>query len=194
MFEDKHSSTPNDQAKVFSEPSFSAISYLESALSKDDALRSATSLLSNLEALSRNLTLQVDSLVEDMLRVGPRLTYDMDILRQDSETCAHQIDSARPLITEIKNSGGTAADLQMLQDVRDKMECVLQTLEEANAWIRGPQKIDKEIGFLLEAGDKHRAMERIEHMRNLSGVWKDTSAAASANAAVQRWCTHPLLR
>lgn len=172
---------------TFANEAFSPAAYLDAELATEDTLDAASRLLASLEVSTRTCNTQLSDLVDSMLRSGPRLSYELDLLQSETTSFSQRVMSQQGAIDAISESGDAIAELQGLEEVKAKMEEVVHVFVDAQEWISNPANADEEIQFLVESGETERAKTRVEHMRRLAGLWKGTAVQRSANDALARW-------
>lgn len=190
--------------ETFSDPDLVSHGYLDTALeqynplTQQAELHSATSqLLSQLDHASQELTWKLESTMSELCKSGPRLNYEVELLRSGvaglvsdieeveegerknkSANSENDKDSSKDSSNN-ENSEATMAmrRLQQLEKVRHKMQEVEAVLREAQQMDQpeGEQAITSEIILLVDAGDLEGAVKKVERLAELVPVWKGTA-------------------
>ncbi|KAI5817352.1 hypothetical protein BZA77DRAFT_310440 [Pyronema omphalodes] len=181
-----------------------AISLSASALPLSDLSSSTTTLLSTLShQLSRLLT-TLSSLTDDLLRLSPRLSYSIDLLRSDVLSLAEELNG--PIAAMVAGSGKKPEGLErleMLVKVRQRVEEVVAVFGRAMDWsLEVPEDVSQssqtsgkdkgkkdfvgEVVYLLASGDVKGAREKVEALRLLASVFEGTVEGPARVAVVEK--------
>ena len=151
-----------------------------------ETIRSTQALLVDLEVASTACTNQLDNLIDEMIRVAPRLGYDVELLRGDLHTVSEQVVKAEPRRRSLAEAGGSA--LQVLDEcdvVKTKLLKVREVLDAAKAW-SPPARCEDDVRVYVEMKQWASASEAIVSYEKLLRVWRGTSGFDERDAALGR--------
>ncbi|VVT55409.1 uncharacterized protein SAPINGB_P004582 [Magnusiomyces paraingens] len=174
--------------KKFSDPDLAAHAYLDLSFQKYNPMTQqaelhsqSSQLLSQLDHATEELTWNLETIMNELKKSGPRLTYQIELLRTGVSGLVSDIEEiASPQIETIKKTrevdteqDQTVARLQQLETVRKKMCQVETVLKEAREF--DEEVLTKEVSRLIDEGDMESALQKVEHAAELIQVWKGTS-------------------
>lgn len=174
-----------DVLETFSDPNLVSHGYLDTALERYNPLtqqaelHSATSqLLSQLDHASQELTWKLEETMTDLLKSGPRLNYEVELLRSGVAGLVSDIDEVsekRVEPTESSKASEAMRRLEQLERVRSKMQEVEAVLREAEILFSDEQAATNEVITLIDNKDVEGALKKVERLAELVQVWKGTS-------------------
>lgn len=179
---------------TFSSDSHDPITYLNDRLaavggvarSLDDSIRSTQSLIAELESASLACTTQLDALIDDMIRVAPRLGYDVELLRGDAHAVQQQVRAVEPRRQALHAAGGEAlVVLDECDAVKLQLLKVKEALDGAKAW-QPAAKCEEEVRAFVEARQWAAASSAVVAYENLLRVWRATSGHDERAQALDR--------
>ncbi|TGZ85383.1 hypothetical protein EX30DRAFT_337748 [Ascodesmis nigricans] len=159
----------------------------------------ATTLLSTLDVSTQRLLAQLQTITDEILRIAPRLGYEVDLLRSDAVALAEELDAMR---VDVPEPDGLTR-LQMLSRVRERVEEVVKVFGDAMDWrlegegdgdgngdgegngMKRGQNPEEEIGYLIASGEVEKARERVGRLRLLAGVFEGTVEGPARMAVVE---------
>lgn len=165
-----------------------------------------TTLLSTLDVHTQHLLTHLQTLSDEILRLTPRLGYEIDVLRSDAEGLKEVVEKANDgetgLRRVIEDEPEGLKKLMMLSKVRERVEEVVKVFGEAMEWRvegddgggEGSEGKDKksqgknpaeEVGFLIAAGELEKAKEKVERLRKLASVFQGTVEGPARVAVVE---------
>lgn len=141
----------------------------------------ASTLLSQLDHHSQELTWKLEGLTGELLRASTKVSYVIEILRSDVAGLVSEVDEvAGPKVQRLKdieNQNDTIKKLQMLVKVKERMVSVRKVFEEAKAF--NEQELSATVDKLIENESYDTAVEKINHAHKLAEVWKGTNVYSS---------------
>lgn len=181
---------PTDQIlKKFSNPNLAAHAFLDvtlqnfNPLTQQAELHSQSSqLLSQLDHATEELTWKLEDLMNDLKKSGPRLTYQIELLRSSVSGLVTDIEEASsPKIQAIKKvreadtgeDGNTVARLQQLETVRQRMKQTEKLLKDAQSF--DELTLGNNVAKLIEENNIEGALKEVEEAAVLIQIWKGTS-------------------
>lgn len=169
-----------------------------------------TTLLSTLDVHTQRLLTHLQTLSDEILRLAPRLGYEIDVLRSDAEGLKEVVEKANNeetgLGTVIGNEPDGLKKLMMLATIRERVEEVVKVFGEAMEWrVDGDDAAEnaggegsggkntksqgknpaEEVGFLIAAGELDKAKEKVERLRKLASVFQGTVEGPARVAVVE---------
>ncbi|CCX34909.1 Similar to hypothetical protein [Tuber melanosporum Mel28]; acc. no. XP_002835998 [Pyronema omphalodes CBS 100304] len=174
-----------------------ATSLSASALPLSDLSSSTTTLLSTLSHQLTRLLTTLSSLTDDLLRLSPRLSYSIDLLRSDVLSLAEELNG--PIAATVAGSGHRPEGLERLEisgggfwgamdwslDVPEGSQS-LQSSQTLSSKDKGKKDVVGEVVYLLAAGDVKGAREKVEGLRLLASVFEGTVEGPARVAVVER--------
>jgi hypothetical protein len=152
-----------------------------------------TTLLSTLDYHTNRLLTTLTTLTDEILRVSPRLVYEVDLLRSDVTTLGDNLSTTvkREVANAERVKPGGLERLEMLARVRERVEEVVRVFGEAMKWDVGGggeegKDLAGEVLYLLAAGEVKKAEEKVEELRLLAGVFEGTVEGPARFAVVGR--------
>lgn len=179
----------------FSDPDLAAHAYLDVTLRRHNPLTQqaelhsqSAQLLSQLDHATEELTWRLEALMAELKRSGPRLAYQLELLRSGvAGLVADVADVAAPHVAGIGRARARdqAADqavarLQQLETVRRRMGQARAVLQEVQAFDEAA--LAAEVARLVddeEDRDLEAALRVVERAAELLQVWKGTSVYAA---------------
>ncbi|KAA8910652.1 hypothetical protein TRICI_004086 [Trichomonascus ciferrii] len=141
----------------------------------------ASTLLSQLDHHSQELTWQLEGLTGELLRASTKVNYVIEILRSDVAGLVSEVDEvAGPKVQRLKdieNQNDTIKKLQMLVKVKERMLSVRKVFEEAKSF--NEQELSATVDKLIENESYDSAIEKINRAQGLVEVWKGTNVYSS---------------
>lgn len=174
----------------FAETTHVPTSYINSTLSAvgtQAQISDATNqLLHDLESASTKASAKLSSLVDDMLRMAPRLGYEVEVLRGDLQNMKKVVEDIEPKRVALSDKGeATIAKLKMLDTVKAQMEETGKVFEEAKAW-NPPNCIEQPLNLLIANKEWAQTSKQIVKYEGLLQVWRGTSEYAKRKAVVDK--------
>lgn len=169
--------------EIFSDPDLVSHGYIDTALDKFNPLtqqaelHSATSqLLSELDHASQELTWELEETMNVLRKSGPRLSYEVELLRSGVAGLATDLEevSKDDTMKKSKNQDDKNMEkLEQLETVRLKMKEVEAVFLEAQKF--NPTEEERKIVLLIDNGDIEGAIKSVERLSELIQIWKGTS-------------------
>ncbi|KAG0243843.1 hypothetical protein BGX31_010167 [Mortierella sp. GBA43] len=133
----------------------------------------ATTQLTKLHLLAGQTSAALASTTQDMVKLLPRLTYELDQLRQETKTLQEGIRIVRNDINSVDSADTTLAldRLKYLDLVKTRMESTHAALREAENW----RNLEAEANDILAKGDFTRAATRLSEAERSLVVYKNTN-------------------
>lgn len=180
--------TTKELLEIFSNPDLVSHGYLDTSLegynplTQQAELHSATSqLLSELDHASQELTWELEDTMSTLKKSGPRLNYEVELLRSGVAGLVSDLDEATA--DGMATTGNDGSDdqavnesmtrLQQLEQVRQRMKKVEQVFNQALKFNQTEE--ERKVVLLLDNGDIEGAIKRIEELSDLIQVWKGTN-------------------
>ncbi|KAG0000952.1 hypothetical protein BGZ79_005273 [Entomortierella chlamydospora] len=152
-----------------------SISTAESTSKSQNAIltQHATSQLTKLHLLAGQTTAVLSATTQDMVKLLPRLTHELDQLRQETKTLQEGIRLVRGDINSVEPSDTTQAldRLKYLDLVKTRMEATHSALREAENW----RNLEAEAKDIFAKGDFTRAATRLSEAEKSLVVYKNTN-------------------
>ena len=151
--------------------------WLADQLDGADSLSSLDSQLSQLsnqlDAAAADTTAQSDRSIDEIARSVPRLTYDLQLMREHALLLRFTLDGIR------KRSGASTADesttkvmerLRQLDTVKSRMESTRDVLREAESW----STLDSEVTSMISEQAYGKAADRLAEAARSMVVFQNT--------------------
>ncbi|KAF9919710.1 hypothetical protein FBU30_010641 [Linnemannia zychae] len=166
------STTP--PSSVQSQPSSEAAKGAAASKSQTTLLtQHATTHLTKLHLLASQTSAALSSTTQDMVKLLPRLTHELDQLRQETRTLQEGIRLVRGDISTVDSDDTVKAldRLKYLDLVKTRMEATHAALREAENW----RNLEAEATDILAKGDFTRAATRLSEAERSLIVYKNTN-------------------
>ncbi|KAG0377333.1 hypothetical protein BGX24_006309 [Mortierella sp. AD032] len=133
----------------------------------------ATTHLTKLHLLASQTSAALSSTTQDMVKLLPRLTHELDQLRQETRTLQEGIRLVRGDINTVDSNDTVQAldRLKYLDLVKTRMEATHSALREAENW----RNLESEAKDILAKGDFTRAAMRLSEAERSLVVYKNTN-------------------
>ncbi|KAF9138995.1 hypothetical protein BGX30_008484 [Mortierella sp. GBA39] len=133
----------------------------------------ATTHLTKLHLLAGQTSAALSSTTQDMVKLLPRLTHELDQLRQETRTLQEGIRLVRGDINTVDSNDTVQAldRLKYLDLVKTRMEATHSALREAENW----RNLEAEAKDILAKGDFTRAATRLSEAERSLVVYKNTN-------------------
>ncbi|KAF9340367.1 hypothetical protein BGZ91_002416 [Linnemannia elongata] len=133
----------------------------------------ATTHLTKLHLLAGQTSAALSSTTQDMVKLLPRLTHELDQLRQETRTLQEGIRLVRGDINSVDSNDTVQAldRLKYLDLVKTRMEATHSALREAENW----RNLEAEAKDILAKGDFTRAATRLSEAERSLVVYKNTN-------------------
>ncbi|KAF8942304.1 hypothetical protein BGZ47_006630 [Haplosporangium gracile] len=133
----------------------------------------ATTHLTKLHLLAGQTSAALSSITQDMVKLLPRLTHELDQLRQETRTLQEGIRLVRGDINTVDSNDTVQAldRLKYLDLVKTRMEATHSALREAENW----RNLEAEAKEILAKGDFTRAATRLSEAERSLVVYKNTN-------------------
>ncbi|KAG0286068.1 hypothetical protein BGZ96_009783 [Linnemannia gamsii] len=133
----------------------------------------ATTHLTKLHLLAGQTSAALSSTTQDMVKLLPRLTHELDQLRQETRTLQEGIRLVRGDINTVDSNDTIQAldRLKYLDLVKTRMEATHSALREAENW----RNLEAEAKDILAKGDFTRAATRLSEAERSLVVYKNTN-------------------
>ncbi|KAF9949674.1 hypothetical protein BGZ65_007148, partial [Modicella reniformis] len=133
----------------------------------------ATTHLTKLHILASQTSNALTATTQDMVKLLPRLTHELDQLRQETKTLQEGIRLVRNDINSVDSADTTQAldRLKYLDLVKTRMEATHAALREAENW----RNLEAEANDILAKGDFTRAATRLSEAERSLVVYKNTN-------------------
>ncbi|KAF9902457.1 hypothetical protein EC991_004874 [Linnemannia zychae] len=133
----------------------------------------ATTHLTKLHLLASQTSAALSSTTQDMVKLLPRLTHELDQLRQETRTLQEGIRLVRGDINTVDSNDTVQAldRLKYLDLVKTRMEATHSALREAENW----RNLEAEAKDILAKGDFTRAATRLSEAERSLVVYKNTN-------------------
>src|SRR5699024_10195974 len=132
----------------------------------------ATSLLSQLDHHSQNLTWKLENLTEELVRASTKISYEIEILRSDVSGLTHEVDGISgpkiQTLRDIENKNDTIQKLRNLVKVKERMEQVQKIFIDAKEY--DEKELGELVDKLIETESYQKAIEKIDNAEELCGV------------------------
>lgn len=192
--------TTDNVLDTFSDPDLVPHGYLDTRLesynplTQQPELHSATSqLLSQLDHAAQDLTWRLEETMDGLKRSGPRLEYEVELLRSGVMGLASEVGEVPAKTTPTTTTKDGEANkpstekeamgrLRQLDQVRQKMKQVAEVLAEAETAFADEHALTREITTLLDQNSAEGlefAVRRVERLAELAQVWKGTGQYAA---------------
>ncbi|BFZ54979.1 hypothetical protein PYCC9005_002017 [Savitreella phatthalungensis] len=173
-----HDADLADLIRKFAEPGVDAVSYVNgnvSAVTVAASLNDAQKVLRSLEAASERCMEKLDKVVEEMVRVAPRLGYDVELLRSDLASLRTVVEAAEPARVSLTGAEARAplAKLAENDKIRERMLAAQRCLADARRWTP-PSLAEDEVSTLIDLKDWPAAAAKVTHYDNTLKVWRNT--------------------
>ncbi len=180
---------PNGIIKDFSTTTCSAATYLNNHLSSTTSIPdlqiSASGLLGILEHASQTASQTLEILIDEMLRLAPRLGYEIELFKADLHSLSNTIDGTVHKKKELEaNHAGDR--LCELSEIKTKMERGQHVMREARAWSPPVERIEVPVLALIRSKDYDAASAKIEGYEKLVHVWAGTREYEVRKSVVDR--------
>ncbi|KAL7008571.1 hypothetical protein EMMF5_001833 [Cystobasidiomycetes sp. EMM_F5] len=119
-----------------------------------------SSLLGALESASHDTSAQVERGIEEVSRTIPRLTFDLQLMRENVLLLRFTLDSIRKKSVEAtaqSETGQVLRRLRVLSTIKSRMEAARDILQEAEAW----SSLESEVTSLIQEQAYVKAAERL---------------------------------
>lgn len=130
-------------------------------------------LLGSLEHAASDTSTQVERAIEDVSRAVPRLTFDLQLMRENVTLLRFTLDSIRKRSAEATNQNETSAvmrRLKVLDTIKTRMEAARDVLREAEAW----STLESEVTGLVQEQAYAKAAERLSEANKSMVVFQNT--------------------
>ncbi|KAG0050669.1 hypothetical protein BGZ83_004535 [Gryganskiella cystojenkinii] len=144
----------------------------------------ATTHLTKLHLLASQTCSALASTTHDMVKLLPRLTHELDQLRQETKLLQEGIRIVRTDVNTVESSSETthALDrLKYLDLVKTRMEATHSALREAENW----RNLEAEAQEILAKGDFARAATRLSEAERSLVVYKNTNVEGDRMALLR---------
>ncbi|KAG0303924.1 hypothetical protein BGZ98_006142 [Dissophora globulifera] len=133
----------------------------------------ATTHLTKLHLLAGQTSAALSSTTQDMVRLLPRLTHELDQLRQETKSLQEGIRLVRSDINSVDSADTVQAldRLKYLDLVKTRMEATHSALREAENW----RNLEAEANDIFAKGDFTRAATRLSEAERSLVVYKNTN-------------------
>ncbi|KAF9365370.1 hypothetical protein BGX34_010282 [Mortierella sp. NVP85] len=133
----------------------------------------ATTHLTKLHLFASQTSAALASTTQDVVKLLPRLTHELDQLRQETRTLQEGIRLVRDDINSVDSSDTVQAldRLKYLDLVKTRMEATHAALREAENW----RNLESEANDILAKGDFMRAATRLSEAERSLVVYKNTN-------------------
>ncbi|KAF9127181.1 hypothetical protein BGW39_006052 [Mortierella sp. 14UC] len=133
----------------------------------------ATTHLTKLHLLASQTSAALSSTTQDIVKLLPRLTHELDQLRQETRTLQEGIRLVRGDINTVDSNDTVQAldRLKYLDLVKTRMEATHSALREAENW----RNLEAEAKDILAKGDFTRAATRLSEAERSLVVYKNTN-------------------
>lgn len=164
-------------------------SALEGHAGLDDLETRLSGLLAHLDGAQADTAAQVDSQMDDIARSVPRLTFDLQLMREHALLLRFTLDNIRkqtaasstaePTPTDAADPAAAVMDeLAELSLVQSRMQSALAVLREAESW----STLDAEVSALIADQAYPRAAARLAEAARSMVVFQNTSEYESRRA------------
>ncbi|KAH7097557.1 oligomeric Golgi complex subunit 7 [Auriculariales sp. MPI-PUGE-AT-0066] len=133
-------------------------------------------LVSLVQVASHDASAQLEQTIEQVSRAVPRLTYDLQFMRDSAMSLHSSLHAVQTQSTpaSVDISTAEALDrLSLLHTVKGRMEAVRDVLREAESW----STLESEVVALLQESAYDRAAERLADARRSMSVFQSTSSS-----------------
>ncbi|KAF9429133.1 hypothetical protein BGZ76_001758 [Entomortierella beljakovae] len=143
----------------------------------------ATSHLTKLHLLASQTSVALAATTQDMIKLLPRLTHELDQLRQETKTLQEGILIVRNDINSVDSSDTVQAldRLKYLDLVKTRMEATHSALREAENW----RNLEAEAKEIFAKGDFTKAATRLSEAERSLVVYKNTNVEGDRMALLQ---------
>ncbi|KAG0014082.1 hypothetical protein BGZ82_001907 [Podila clonocystis] len=170
-----------DQAELLSSPKQSSDSASVSTIKPSAQQRSqntfltqhATTHLTKLHLLASQTSAALSSTTQDMVKLLPRLTHELDQLRQETKALQEGIRLVRSDVHSVESTDTVQAldRLKYLDLVKTRMEATHSALREAENW----RNLEAEANDIFAKGDFVKAATRLSEAERSLVVYKNTN-------------------
>jgi hypothetical protein len=144
------------------------------------------SLVRRLEIACQDTSAQVEQTIEDISRAVPRLTYDLQFMRESALTLQRALQEVEAKIHPESDSSAdvtsdTSAALEQLfflSTVKSRMESSREVLREAENW----STLEPEVSSLLASQSYQKASERLAEASKSMALFQNTPEFESRKA------------
>jgi len=147
---------------------------------EDDALGTldgrVAQLVSTVQVASHDTSAQLEQTIEQVSRAVPRLTYDLQFMRDSALSLHASLHSVQTQSTPASVDASTASALDrlaQLHKVKGRMEAVRDVLREAESW----STLESEVVALLQESAYDRAAERLAEARRSMSVFQSSASS-----------------
>lgn len=174
----------------FAETTHLPTTYINSSLSavgsQAQISEAANALLDDLEAASTLASAKLSALVDDMLRMAPRLGYEVELLRSDLQGMHNVVQGVEPKRQILAGKGEvTIAKINLLDSVKKQMEETGRVFEDAKSW-HPPESIEEPMNALIAGKEWAQTSKQIVRYEGLLQVWKGTTEYSKRKAVLDR--------
>ncbi|GJJ78941.1 conserved oligomeric Golgi complex subunit 7 [Entomortierella parvispora] len=143
----------------------------------------ATTHLTKLHLLASQTSAALASTTQDMVKLLPRLTHELDQLRQETKVLQEGIRLVRSDVGTVESSDTVQAldRLKYLDLVKTRMEATHSALREAENW----RNLEAEAQEILAKGDFSRAATRLSEAERSLVVYKNTNVEGDRMALLR---------
>ncbi|KAF8939549.1 hypothetical protein BGZ58_009424 [Dissophora ornata] len=143
----------------------------------------ATTHLTKLHLLAGQTSAALSTTTQDIVRLLPRLTHELDQLRQETKTLQEGIRLVRNDINSVDSADTVQAldRLKYLDLVKTRMEATHSALREAENW----RNLEAEANDIFAKGDFTRAATRLSEAERSLVVYKNTNVEGDRMALLQ---------
>lgn len=133
----------------------------------------ATSHLTKLHLLASQTSAALSSTTQDMVKLLPRLTHELDQLRQETKALQEGIRLVRSDVHSVESTDTVQAldRLKYLDLVKTRMEATHSALREAENW----RNLEAEANDIFAKGDFVKAATRLSEAERSLVVYKNTN-------------------
>lgn len=130
-------------------------------------------LMGHLEHACQDTSAQVDRAIEEVSRSVPRLTFDLQLMRENVVLLRFTLDSIRKRSIEATAQSETSQvmrRLKVLDTIKTRMEAARDVLREAEAW----SSLESEVTALVQEQSFARAAERLAEANKSMVVFQNS--------------------
>ncbi|KAG0201196.1 hypothetical protein BGX28_005918 [Mortierella sp. GBA30] len=140
----------------------------------------ATNHLTKLHMLASQTSAALSSTTQDMVKLLPRLTHELDQLRQETKSLQEGIRLVRNDFNSVESTDTVQAldRLKYLDLVKTRMEATHSALREAENW----RNLEAEANDIFAKGDFTRAATRLSEAERSLVVYKNTNVESDRMA------------
>lgn len=130
-------------------------------------------LLGNLEHACQDTSAQVERAIDEVSRSVPRLTFDLQLMRENVVLLRYTLDSIRKRSAEAISASETSnvmRRLKVLDTIKSRMEASRDVLREAEAW----SSLESEVTALVQERSFVKAAERLAEANKSMVVFQNS--------------------